>query len=125
MEEAGNKLQTMVRSNMFGNPMFGEHVENKQDGKVFRSAMNSGQNEDTLFCESVNDHQDRITTGRGRKGFNEVHRNRIPQMDGNRELLQQAIQLVMLRLSTYTGSAGLTILFLQCHRVWARYSLGE
>ena len=32
-------------------------------------------------------------------------------MDGDRELLQQAIRLVMLRLSMHTGSAGLTILF--------------
>ena len=60
---------------MFGNPMLGEHVENKQDGKVFWGTMNSGWNEDTLFCQLVNDHQDRITTGRGQKGFNEVHRD--------------------------------------------------
>ena len=32
-------------------------------------------------------------------------------MNGNRELLQQAIRLVMLRLSMHTCSAGLTILF--------------
>ena len=32
-------------------------------------------------------------------------------MDGDRELLQQAIRLVMLRLSTHTCSAGLTVLF--------------
>ena len=32
-------------------------------------------------------------------------------MDGNKELLQHAIRLVMLRLSMHTGSAGLTILF--------------
>ena len=71
---------------MFGNPVFKEHVENKQDGKVFGCTMDSGQNKDTLFCESVNNHQDCITTGRGWKGFNEVHRDRIPWMDGNMEL---------------------------------------
>ena len=111
MEEGRNELQTMVGSNMFRNPVLGEHVENKQDGKVFRGAMNSGQNKDTLLCQSVNNHQDRITTRRGWKGFNEVHRDWIPQMDGDRELLQQAIRLVTLRLSMHTGSAGLTILF--------------
>ena len=55
----------MVRSDMLENPVLGEHVETKQDSKVFGSTMNSGQKEDTLFCELVNDHQDRITTGRG------------------------------------------------------------
>ena len=75
MEEAGNELQTTVRGDMFGNPVLGEHVENEQDGKVFGGTMDSGQNEDTLFCESVNDHQDRITTRRGQKGFNEGHRD--------------------------------------------------
>ena len=71
----GNELWTMVGSNMFGNPVLGEHMENKQDGKVFGGTMDSGRNEDTLFCQSVNDHQDCITTGRGRKGFNKVHRD--------------------------------------------------
>ena len=55
--------------------VIGEHVEDEQDGRVFGGTMDSGQNEDTLFCESVNDHQDRITTRRGWKGFNEVHRD--------------------------------------------------
>ena len=41
---------------MFGNPMLGEHVENEQDCKVFGGTINSGWNEDTLFCESVNNH---------------------------------------------------------------------
>ena len=59
---------------MFGDPMLGEHVENEQDRKVFGGTMNSGWNEYTLFCESVNNHQDRITTGKGWNGFNEVHK---------------------------------------------------
>ena len=52
----GNELRTMVRGDMFENPVLGEHVENKQDGKVFGGTINSGWNEDTLFCELVNDH---------------------------------------------------------------------
>ena len=31
----GDELWTTVGSNMFGNPVLREHVENKQDGKVF------------------------------------------------------------------------------------------
>ena len=57
-EKAGGKFRAMVGSDMFQNPMLGEHVHNKQHCKVFRSAVDGCWNEYALLGESVNNHQD-------------------------------------------------------------------
>ena len=57
-EEPGNKFGPMVGGNMLQNSVFGEHVSNEQNCKVFGSAMNRCWNEDTLLGQAVNNHQD-------------------------------------------------------------------
>ena len=42
-EKAGDEFGATVRSDMFWNAMFGEHVHNEQHCKVFRSAVNGCQ----------------------------------------------------------------------------------
>ena len=48
-EKSRNELGTMVRGDMFGDAMLGEHMHNEQLGKVFRSAMDCGRNEYALL----------------------------------------------------------------------------
>ena len=45
VEKVGDEFRAMVRSDMFRNAMFGEHVHNEQHCKVFRSAVNCCQND--------------------------------------------------------------------------------
>ena len=58
VEKAGDEFRAVVRSDMFQNAVFGEHVHNEQHCKVFGSALNGCQNEYALLGESVNNHQD-------------------------------------------------------------------
>ena len=58
VEKAGDEFGAVVRSDMFRNTMFGEHMHNKQHCKVFRSAVDVCQNEYALLGELVNNHQD-------------------------------------------------------------------
>ena len=58
VEKAGDEFRATVRSDMFQNAMFGEHVHNKQHCKVFRSAVDGCWNECALLGELVNNHQD-------------------------------------------------------------------
>ena len=44
-EKAGDEFGAVVRSDMFQNAVFGEHVHNEQHGKVFGSAVNGCRNE--------------------------------------------------------------------------------
>ena len=57
-KKTGDEFRATVRSDMFWNAMFGEHMHNEQHCKVFRSAVNSCRNEYALLGESVNNHQD-------------------------------------------------------------------
>ena len=57
-EKAGDKFGAMVRSDMFRNTMFGEHMHKKQHCKVFRSAVDGCWNEYALLGELVKNHQD-------------------------------------------------------------------
>ena len=56
--KAGDEFRAAVRSDMFWDAMFGEHVHNKQHCKVFGSAVNGCQNEYALLRELVNNHPD-------------------------------------------------------------------
>ena len=58
VEKAGDKFRAAVRSDMFWNAVFGEHVHIEQHCKVFGNALNGCQNEYALLGESVNNHQD-------------------------------------------------------------------
>ena len=58
VEKAGDEFGAMVRSDMFQNAVFREHVHNKQHCKVFGIAVNGCQNEYALLRELVNNHQD-------------------------------------------------------------------
>ena len=57
-EKAGDEFRAAVRSDMFQNAVFGEHVHNEQHCKAFGSAVNGCRNEYALLGESVNNHQD-------------------------------------------------------------------
>ena len=57
-EKAGDEFGAAVRSDMFQNAMFGEHVHKEQHCKVFGSAVNGCRNEYALLRELVNNHQD-------------------------------------------------------------------
>ena len=57
-EEPGDEFGPTVGGNMLRNSVFGEHVSNEQNCKVFGSAMNCCWNEDTLLGKAVNNHQD-------------------------------------------------------------------
>ena len=43
VEKAGDEFRAVVRSDMFRNTMFGEHVHNEQHCKVFGSAVDGCQ----------------------------------------------------------------------------------
>ena len=58
VEKAGDEFGATVRSDMFQNAVFGEHVHNEWHCKVFGSAVNGCRNEYALLGESVNNHQD-------------------------------------------------------------------
>ena len=73
--------------------------------------MDSSRDEYALLGELINNHEDCITTGGGRKSLNEIHRDGIPRTFGNGMLLQQTIGFVMLGFSSHAGCTGLTILF--------------
>ena len=57
-EKVGDEFGATVRSDMFWNAVFGEHVHNEQHCKVFGSAVNGCWNEYALLGELVNNHQD-------------------------------------------------------------------
>ena len=109
MEKSKDEFQTMVRGHMFQDTMLKKHMHNKEDGKIFRSAMNGSQDENALFGQLINNHKDQITTGKSQKSFNEVHRDRVPGMFWDGKLFQQPVGLVMLGFRMHTGSARLTI----------------
>ena len=73
--------------------------------------MDSSRDEYALLGESINNHEDCITTRGGRKSLNEIHRDGIPRTFGDGELLQQTVGLVTLGFSSHAGCTGLTILF--------------
>ena len=50
-EKAGDEFRAVVRSDIFRNTMFGEHVHNEQHCKVFGSAVDGCQNEYALLGE--------------------------------------------------------------------------
>ena len=58
VEKVEDEFGAMVRSDMFWNAMFGEHVHNEQHCKVFGSTVNGCWNEYALLGELVNNHQD-------------------------------------------------------------------
>ena len=57
-EKVGDEFGAVVRSDMFQNAVFGEHVHNEQHCKVFGSAVDGCRNEYALLGELVNNHQD-------------------------------------------------------------------
>ena len=48
----------MVRGHMFWDAVLGKHMHNKEDGKIFGSEMNNSWDENALFGQLVNNHQD-------------------------------------------------------------------
>ena len=50
-------------------------MEDKESGEIGGSDGVVGRNEDTLLQETVDYDEDGIKTRRGRKLFNEIHRN--------------------------------------------------
>ena len=57
-EEPGDEFGPTVGGNMLRNSVFGEHMSNEQNCKVFGGTMDSCWNEDTLLGKAVNNHQD-------------------------------------------------------------------
>lgn len=84
-------------------------MDNEELGELFRSAGDNRRNEDGLFGETVDNHQDGIKAFGVRKGFDEVHGDRIPRTRRNGELLECAVGFVELRLGTHAGSTRLAI----------------
>jgi hypothetical protein len=72
-EKFGDEFGTTVRGDMFGNSVFGEHVSNEQDGKVFRGTVDGHRDEDGLLGEPVHDYENGVATRGCRESFYEIH----------------------------------------------------
>ena len=62
-----------------------------------------------LFAETVDNDENGVVTGGGRKRFNEVHRYGVPWAFRNGELLEYSIGLMPLGLGTHASGAGLDV----------------
>ena len=82
----GDKFQTSVRGDMGRDSMFGEHVCNKELGKLRGSDGVVSWNEYPLLRQAVHDDEDGGKSIRGGKLLDEVHGNRVPWASGDREL---------------------------------------
>ena len=80
------------------NSVLGEDMEYEQLGKELSVDSIDRRNENGLLCEPINYDKDGVET-RGKWEFlNEVHRNQVPGLLRNRDLLKKSIGTMSLRL---------------------------
>ena len=97
-EKAGDELRSTITGDMVRNSVLGEDVRYEDLGELLGGAGDCCQSEYGLLGEPINDYQNGVGAIRERKGFNVVHRDRIPRMRRNRELLENSVRLVELWL---------------------------
>ena len=73
-------------------------MEYKQLGKYLSVDSIDRRDENGLLCEPINYDKDGVETRGRRELLNEVHRNRVPGLLRNQELLKESVGTMSLRL---------------------------
>ena len=85
-EKVRDKLHASIGGDVRGNSMLREDMEKEELCELRRCNRVVGWNEYALFRQMVNDHKDGGKSGGRRELFDEVHRNGVPWLLGDREL---------------------------------------
>lgn len=117
-EEVRNKLGAPVGGDMGWNSVLGEDVDEEQLGESCGGDGIMSWDEDTLFGESVDYHEDGGIALRRRKLFDEVHGDGVPWLLRNRKLLQETIRTMTRSLRTSTGCTGANVVFYESPDLW-------
>lgn len=96
---------------MFGNTVLREDVNDEELSEFGRSDSNVTRDEDALLRHAVNNNKDSIKAIGVRELFNEVHRDGVPRLLGDRELVEIAVGLVVLRFGSHAVCTGLAVVF--------------
>jgi hypothetical protein len=91
MEETRHEFGTSVRGYMRRNSMFGEDMDDEELGKLCGGDSIVSQNKESLLSETVYHYQDSGKTFRVGELLNEIHRDRFPRTEQNRELTKKPI----------------------------------
>ena len=107
-EEVGDEFRTTIRSDVFRDAVFGEYMDDEQAGEFSGGDGVVCGDEYGLFSEAVNDYEDGIKTGGGRKFSDEIHGDRVPRALWNWKLFEVPIGFVSLRFATHASDARFT-----------------
>ena len=86
VEKVRDELRASIGGDVRGNSMLREDMEKEELCELRRCDCVMGWNEYALFRQTVNDHKDGGKSGGWRELFDEVHRNGVPWLLGDREL---------------------------------------
>ena len=114
----GDEFRALIRDNVGGNSMLGEHMEKKELCKLQRCDCVMCRDEYALFGETIHYHADHGESRGWRDLFYEVHGDGVPGFLWDGKLLQQSIGLIPWNLCMGTGGAGQDVVLYKCAYSW-------